>query len=108
MLSADQTTPADVRLKLKEQELQIRWADGKVSAYSLPALRGKCPCAACRTEREERAKAVLPILSARPVEDLRAVDGWLVGNYAIQISWSDGHETGIFDFRYLRSLDEGA
>jgi DUF971 family protein len=108
MLSADQTTPTDVRLKLKDQELQITWADGKVSVFSLPYLRGKCPCAACRTEQEQRQKAVLPILSTRPTEDLRAVDGWPVGNYAIQIIWSDGHNTGIFDFRYLRGLDENA
>jgi DUF971 family protein len=29
----------------------------------------------------------------------------LVGNYAIRFRWSDGHDTGIFDFRFLRSLD---
>lgn len=106
VLTTDQTTPIDVRLKLKEQELRITWGDGRQSVYPLPVLRGMCPCANCRTEREERRKAVLPILSAQPVEDLCAVDGWLVGNYAIQITWSDGHDSGIFDFRYLRSLDE--
>lgn len=108
MPSVDQTTPTDVRLKLKDQQLQITWADGKVSVYALSYLRGRCPCATCCTEREQRAGAVLPILSGKPTDDLRAVDGWLVGNYAIQISWSDGHDTGIFDFRYLRSLEEGA
>ena len=34
-------------------------------------------------------------------------DAKLVGNYAIQFTWSDGHNTGIFDFRFLRSLSEG-
>ncbi len=104
--TAEQSKPIDLRLKLKEQELHITWADGRRSVYSLAYLRGKCPCAACRTEREERRGAALPILSTKPVEDLRAVDGWLVGNYALQLAWSDGHNTGIFDFSYLRMLDE--
>lgn len=107
MSSADFSTPADVRLRLKEQELRITWADGRVSVYPLAYLRANCPCAACRAEREQREKTALPVLSPRGVESVKAVDGGLVGNYAIQITWSDGHNTGIFDFRYLRQLDEG-
>jgi DUF971 family protein len=29
-----------------------------------------------------------------------------VGNYAIQIGWSDGHNSGIYSFRYLKELEE--
>ncbi len=103
-----QTLPVDVRLNLKEQELRITWGDGRQSRYSLGRLRGLCPCAACRTERDRQKREPLPILSTKPIDDLRAVDGAPVGNYAVQITWSDGHNTGIFDFRYLRSLDEPA
>jgi len=105
--SADFSTPADVRLRLKEQELRITWADGRVSVYPLAYLRANCPCAVCRAERGQREKTALPILSPSAVESIKAVDGGLVGNYAIQITWSDGHNTGIFDFRYLRQLGEG-
>jgi Uncharacterized protein conserved in bacteria len=29
-----------------------------------------------------------------------------VGNYAITISWSDGHSTGIYSFEHLRAIGE--
>jgi DUF971 family protein len=31
-----------------------------------------------------------------------------VGNYALRIVWSDGHDSGIFSFRYLRDLLDDA
>jgi DUF971 family protein len=30
-----------------------------------------------------------------------------VGRYALQFVWSDGHQTGIYTFEYLRNLDRG-
>jgi DUF971 family protein len=30
----------------------------------------------------------------------------MVGKYAIKLVFSDGHETGIFSFEYLRELSE--
>lgn len=103
--AADQTTPADLKLKRAEQELRITWKDGRTSVYSAAKLRKNCPCATCRTEREKQSATALTILKRSP-EDLKLVDAQLVGHYAIQLFWSDGHDTGIFDFRYLRSLDE--
>jgi len=91
-------------LDLKAQMLHVRWADGAVSRLSLPFLRKQCPCAACRTEREQQGRAQLPVLQTDPADAARAVGGHLVGNYALQIEWADGHNTGIFDFRLLRTL----
>ncbi len=105
--TADQTTPADLKLKRAEQELRITWKDGRTSVYSAAKLRQNCPCATCRTEREKQSATALTILKRSP-EDLKLVNAQLVGHYAIQLFWSDGHDTGIFDFRYLRSLDQGA
>jgi DUF971 family protein len=36
--------------------------------------------------------------------DLREIEQ--VGNYALGLTWSDGHSTGIYSFRYLRSLGD--
>lgn len=36
---------------------------------------------------------------------LTALDAELVGNYAIRIHFSDGHETGIYSWSYLREID---
>jgi DUF971 family protein len=30
-----------------------------------------------------------------------------VGEYAIQITWKDGHNTGIYSWEYLQELDKG-
>lgn len=103
MLTAKQSTPVDLDLDLPGQVLRVTWADGRRDEFGLARLRAICPCAACRTEREKRSTTLLPILSTKPIDDVRVVDASLVGNYAIQFTWSDGHSTGIFDFRYLRA-----
>jgi DUF971 family protein len=86
--------------------LEIGWADGVRSRYPLGFLRKNCPCAMCRTEREKQAATLLPILTSVPAGEVSVTGGGMVGNYAIQLTWSDGHNSGIFDFRYLRSLHE--
>ena len=97
--------PKDLKVKLKEQRLFIEWNDGRHSDLLLSDLRRQCPCAACRTERDEQAKNPLRILKYDP-GTLRVTGARLVGRYAIQFTWSDGHDTGIFDFRFLHSLQE--
>jgi DUF971 family protein len=96
-------TPRDLKVQLKEQRLLVDWQDGAKGEFSLGELRRVCPCATCRTERESQRPTSLPILKADP-SGLRVTSARLVGNYAIQFFWSDGHDTGIFDFRFLRAL----
>ncbi len=101
----DRVTPIDLKLKLEDQTLTVKWKDGATSAFQLGLLRRHCPCATCRTQREERT--LLPILNIKPGQPTPRVTGAnLAGNYAIVLQWSDGHDAGIFDFRYLRALDE--
>lgn len=98
-------TPKDLKVQLKEQRLVVEWQDGKRSEYSLDELRRVCPCASCRTEREQEGANPLRILKSDPT-GVRVTSAQLVGNYAIQFDWSDGHNTGIFEFRFLRKLGE--
>ena len=98
--------PADLKVQLREQRLLVDWNDGVRSEYCLAELRRVCPCATCRTEREATRGTLLPILKADPT-GVRVTSAKLVGHYAIQFFWSDGHNTGIFDFRFLRSLHKG-
>lgn len=106
--SDDRFTPTDLNLKLSTQELHVTWGDGQQSVFALARLRAACPCAVCRSERQSRSPSSLPVLPSRPGDEPRVTDANLVGNYAIQFTWSDGHSAGIFDFRYLRTLhDEG-
>lgn len=99
------STPTDLKVKIKEQRLGIEWSDGTHSDFLLAELRRRCPCASCRIEREERESNPLHILKSDP-SGVRVTHAQLVGRYAIQFTWSDGHDTGIFDFRFLRSLQE--
>lgn len=95
--------PVDLKVALKEQTLRIAWQDGTSSTFPFPMLRKECPCALCRGEREEAAKNPLHVLKSDP-SGATVVSANLVGNYAIQFHWSDGHNTGIYDFRMLKSL----
>jgi DUF971 family protein len=69
------------------------------------AVRKACPCAGCRTAQEQQSRALLPVLQSAPATSVQATGACLIGNYALQIEWSDGHSSGIYDFRYLRQLD---
>lgn len=95
--------PRDLKVQTKTQRLSIEWSDGSRSEYSLGELRRQCPCATCRTERGDANP--LKILKSDPA-GVRVTHADLVGTYAIRFHWSDGHNTGIFDFRYLRTLPE--
>ncbi|MCP4251270.1 MAG: DUF971 domain-containing protein [bacterium] len=104
------TVPVDLKLRLAEQRLLVRWQDNHDSVLEAAILRKNCPCATCRTEREEQQKnAASPegsmSLKILPAGDIRLTGADLVGQYAIRLEWSDGHNSGIFDYRYLRSLD---
>jgi len=106
-VSRDDCTPTDLKLNRDEQTLRICWRDGRESVFDGAMLRKRCPCATCRSERDAQAGQLLPILKHPPPSDVRIVSAKLVGNYAIQLFWSDGHDTGIFDFQFLRSIDGG-
>jgi DUF971 family protein len=101
--NAEEAAPRDLKVKIKEQRLLIEWQDGRTSDFSLAELRRVCPCATCRAERSSQDANPLRILRSDP-SGLRVTSARLVGNYAIQFFWSDGHNTGIYDFRFLRSL----
>jgi DUF971 family protein len=96
-------TPTKIKLAAGNNTLGIHWSDGHESAYPYRYLRSKCPCATCEEEApvEEQAVGGLPILGQKPLHPERAE---LVGRYALQIYWSDGHSSGIYSFPYLRSL----
>lgn len=85
---------------LLRSRVTIRWADGETSIIPARTLRLACRCAHCIEETTGR-KLLDP---AKVPENVRAKAIELVGQYAISISWSDGHDTGIYTFRDLRAL----
>jgi DUF971 family protein len=83
--------------------LVIDWSDGKTCKYSWQELRQQCPCASCR---EERTQPPDPFRILKPSElaPLKPVSVTPVGFYAYKITWSDGHDTGLYTLEYLREL----
>ncbi len=98
-------SPTKIDLK-RDEKLQITWADGAVTTYSLAVLRKNCPCAECRTKREAepKKKILLPILTGDHSKPVTIASAEMVGSYAIQLAWTDGHSSGIYSFAYLREL----
>lgn len=102
--------PIDVRVQVSTGAgVDVTWSDAHTSHYDFAYLRQNCPCATCREERDKRGKfdtqtaagsTALPMF--KPKITARAAKA--VGNYAIQIEFSDGHSTGIFSFDYLRQI----
>jgi len=96
----DRTTPARIGQE-GARALAIRWADGHRSVYDVRELRLACGCAVCvdewtgdgRLDPDSVPEDVVP-LKIQPV-----------GRYALQIDWSDGHQSGIYPFERLRALD---
>ena len=93
------TTPVEIR-RVEDRELHITWADRHQSILPNAYLGQNCAGAACVTELTGER-----MLNARAVPaDNRGVEISLVGRYAVQIRWSDGHSTGIYPFERLRAL----
>lgn len=84
-------------------ELAIRWNDGSESFFTLRDLREACPCAGCGGEPDLLGRVVKPDI--RPNAAGYEIKGWqMVGGYAFQPTWADGHNTGIYSFDYLKRL----
>ncbi len=105
--------PAGVKIHVSTGAgVDITWADGHNSHYEFAFLRDECPCATCNDERARkedfavaraRASSVgscLPMFKPKPT----ARTANAVGNYAINIAFSDGHSTGIYSYDHLRSI----
>ena len=98
--------PISLDLK-KDQGLTVHWPGGVVSFYPIAYLRKMSPSADAKMLREEMERNPLTVLptSGGDAGPLTAVSAELVGNYAIRIVFSDGHDTGIYSWDYLREID---
>ncbi|MDQ5838329.1 MAG: DUF971 domain-containing protein [Acidobacteriota bacterium] len=85
-----------------EAGLRITWADGRECRFTAPELRRACPCAQCVNEwTGQRVLAPESVSEQLSIDDIA-----IVGRYALNFRWSDGHQTGIYSFRLLRELCE--
>ena len=89
----------DEIIGLLRAKITFKWPDGHETTYGARELRLGCRCAGCIEETSGR-----PLLDPKTVpETIRAKRIELVGQYAVMFEWTDGHQTGIYNFRDLRA-----
>jgi ATP-binding protein involved in chromosome partitioning len=96
-------TPTQIR-QAGPRELAILWADGAESVYAVRDLRLACGCARCVDEWSGEGR----LDPASVPADVHPLGIEAVGRYAIQVRWSDGHDTGIYPYRRLRELADAS
>jgi len=90
---------------ISETVLSIDWENGEKTVCFTKTLRQNCPCAICQETREKREPLVVLSSDQEHIE----LTNWRdVGNYAVALVWSDGHDTGIYTHEFLRQLCEDA
>lgn len=94
-----------ITVDVNNRELLIRWKDGHSSRYPMSGLRKACPCVICSGGHEHMGRQAVPeifLLDEDADMVIRKVQP--VGNYALQLIWKDGHQTGIYRYEYLRDM----
>lgn len=83
-----------------DSKISIVWSDDVETNYNASQLRRACPCAGCINEwtgeKMLDASEIPDYLSFKHIS--------IVGRYALNFHFSDGHDTGIFSFKFLRDL----
>ena len=78
----------------------LPWPDAEVAIVPNRTLRLACKCALCIDEMSQQ-----PILDPASIPaDIHAESVDPIGNYAIMVTWSDGHKSGVYCYRQLRDL----
>ncbi len=90
-------------------ELAITWSDGTEGFFPFETLRKACPCALCQGEADVTGRTMPPVTN-RPLSPaaVQLHSYKPIGAYAIQLTWGDGHASGIYSYELLRSLSSAS
>ena len=91
------TVPAEVVWHQASGVLQLGWADGQQARFSAPTLRSACKCAGCEKRRRDGHLPAAPADTA-----LTGIHP--IGEFGLQLVFSDGHDRGIYPWPYLHQL----
>ena len=97
---ADAARPTDIRIRTQSQVLRLEYGDGTLHELPFELLRVYSPSAEVRGHgsgpgKLQTGKAGIMVENAE-----------MVGNYALKLTFSDGHDSGLFSWAYLRELGE--
>ncbi len=91
----------DLAISVLDNILYCTWEDGQDEGLRWDILRSACPCVVCKGDHK-------PVDNLNPTvyEDIVLIDSAYIGKYGLRFLWSDGHDTGIYSYSYLRKLCE--
>ena len=92
--------PLDIAYDAAAKILNVRFDDGKVFALPAEYLRVESPSA--EVQGHGPGQEVLQIAKEKVL--VLAIDP--VGQYAVRLRFDDGHDTGLYTWKYLRELGE--
>jgi len=95
----DIENPSSVVFKRSRNMLELEWIDGSKTQLSGQSLRRYCACSTCRAKRQV---GVDVITDSSVVTDMN-----LMGSSGLQLVFADGHDRGIYPWRYLLAIAEG-
>ena len=84
--------------------VQVKWRDGAEQVIPAHTLRSECPCAGCVDEFSGE-KLLQP---EQIPTDIVVASTASIGRYAVRFDFSDGHNTGIYEFARLRAIGDAA
>lgn len=90
--------------RTKEGKLGFEWNDGTRGACDVRTLRLACPCALCVDEHTGEKlldDSIVPL-------DVKLEHIQSIGRYAVGLSFSDGHRSGIYPYDKLKELTKSA
>ena len=82
------------------QHIRLKFPDGKENVLDSRQVRLACQCAVC--VNEITGKKILNPAKIRP--DIAPKEITPLGNYAVGISWNDGHSSGIYPYTMLEQI----
>ena len=103
MAMDDRFEPGNIDV-VRDEGVTITFQDGYIVNFDLVTLRLACPCATCRSLRDQGAETWPRPGSPLP---LRIDNAELHGAWGLSVTWNDGHSTGIYPFESLRRWREG-
>lgn len=96
--------PTTIRAIRQDRVLELQWGDHPLQRIPFKLLRVQCPCASCIDEITGRR-----VLDPQTIpEDIVPTQMSFVGNYALKITWSDGHSTGLYTWDHLAEIARDA
>jgi DUF971 family protein len=97
---------------IADREVVISWSDGTTTRHAAARLRAECPCATCGQETKGpeahapiKLGQPLPLMPARARTDVTIREVEPIGHYALRFTFSDGHDTGIYGYEFLRGMN---